>query len=126
MNTPAAAARADWIGRSETSLDTITPTLCRALAATLDHDDTRFADGDVLPPLWHGLYFLPLHRQRDIGPDGHPKRGGFLPPVPLPRRMWAGGQMEFRAPTRVGACVERRSTIDAVQTNRVAAARSCS
>jgi 3-methylfumaryl-CoA hydratase len=65
----------------------------------------------LLPPLWHWLYFLPLHRQSEIGADGHAKRGGFLPPVPLPRRMWAGSQFEFRAPLRVGDRAERRSTI---------------
>ena len=67
-----------------------------------------------LPPLWHWLYFLPTHRQSDLGPDGHGRRGGFLPPVPLPRRMWAGSQFEFRAPMRVGDPVERTSTIEAV------------
>jgi 3-methylfumaryl-CoA hydratase len=67
--------------------------------------------GTPLPPLWHWLYFLPLHRQSEIGPDGHAKRGGFLPPVPLPRRMWAGSQFEFRSPIRVGDSVERTSTI---------------
>jgi len=67
--------------------------------------------GTPLPPLWHWLYFLPLHRQSEIGADGHAKRGGFLPPVPLPRRMWAGSQFEFRSPVRVGDEVERTSTI---------------
>ncbi len=70
--------------------------------------------GTPLPPLWHWLYFLPLHRQSEIGPDGHAKRGGFLPPVPLPRRMWAGSQFEFRSPIRVGDRVARTSTIDDV------------
>ncbi len=70
----------------------------------------------MLPALWHWLYFLPMHRQSEIGPDGHAKRGGFLPPVPLPRRMWAGSQFEFRAPVRVGDSVARTSTIDAVTT----------
>jgi 3-methylfumaryl-CoA hydratase len=60
------------------------------------------------------LYFLPMHRQSDIGADGHARRGGFLPPVPLPRRMWAGSQFEFRAPIRVGDRVTRTSTIDDV------------
>jgi 3-methylfumaryl-CoA hydratase len=67
--------------------------------------------GTSLPPLAHWLYFLPLHRGSEIGPDGHARRGGFLPPVPLPRRMWAGGQLEFRAPLCVGDAVERTSTI---------------
>ena len=100
-----------WIGRSETVHDTLGPTPPKALAATLDHPPTDVFAGTALPPLWHWLYFLPLHRQSEIGADGHAKRGGFLPPVPLPRRMWAGSQFEFRAPLRVGDTVERRSTI---------------
>ncbi|HJV71205.1 FAS1-like dehydratase domain-containing protein [Ideonella sp.] len=100
-----------WIGRSETLHDTITPTPVRALAATLDHDPAPVEAGTPLPALWHWLYFLPLHRQSEIGPDGHARRGGFLPPVPLPRRMWAGSQFEFRSPVRVGDAVQRTSTI---------------
>jgi 3-methylfumaryl-CoA hydratase len=60
------------------------------------------------------LYFLPLHRACDIGPDGHARRGGFLPPVPLPRRMWAGSRFELFSPLRVGEQVQRVSTIEAV------------
>ncbi len=100
-----------WIGRSETVDDTIGPTPAVALAATLDHPAAPVATGTVLPPLWHWLYFLPMHRQSEIGPDGHARRGGFLPPVPLPRRMWAGSQFEFRSPIRVGDTVARTSTI---------------
>ena len=105
-----------WVGRSETVVDTIGPTPVLALTATLDHPRVDVAVGTALPPLWHWLYFLPMHRQSEIGPDGHAKRGGFLPPVPLPRRMWAGSQFEFRAPVRVGDSVARTSTIDAVTT----------
>jgi 3-methylfumaryl-CoA hydratase len=105
---------AAWVGRSDTAHDTLSPTPLVALAATLDHPAVPVLTGDVLPPLWHWLYFLPLHRASDIGPDGHAKRGGFLPPVPLPRRMWAGSQFEFRAPLRVGQRVARTSTIDDV------------
>ncbi|MEO5701671.1 MAG: MaoC family dehydratase N-terminal domain-containing protein [Casimicrobiaceae bacterium] len=105
-----------WIGRSETVIDTIGPTPVVALTATLDHPPSPVPAGTPLPPLWHWLYFLPMHRQSEIGPDGHARRGGFLPPVPLPRRMWAGSQFEFRAPIKVGDAVERRSTIDAVTT----------
>ena len=103
-----------WIGRSDTVHDRIGPTPVVALAATLDHPAVAAPPGTALPPLWHWLYFLPLHRQSEIGPDGHAKRGGFLPPVPLPRRMWAGSQFEFRAPVRVGDEVARISTIDDV------------
>ena len=100
-----------WIGRSETVRDQIGATPVNALNATLDHPAMPVEAGAPLPPLWHWLYFLPLHRQSGIGPDGHAKRGGFLPPVPLPRRMWAGSQFEFRSPVRVGDAVERTSTI---------------
>ena len=100
-----------WIGRSETVHDTVQPTPVVALTATLDHPAAPVVAGTPLPPLWHWLYFLPMHRQSQIGPDGHPQRGGFLPPVPLPRRMWAGSQFEFRSPMRVGDRVARSSTI---------------
>ena len=102
-----------WVGRSETVHDTIGPTPVAALAATLDHPALASATATAtpLPPLWHWLYFLPLHRQSEIGADGHARRGGFLPPVPLPRRMWAGSQFEFRAPIRMGDAVARTSTI---------------
>jgi 3-methylfumaryl-CoA hydratase len=103
-----------WIGRSETVRDSIGATPVKALDATLDHPARPVEQGTALPPLWHWLYFLPLHRQSEIGPDGHARRGGFLPPVPLPRRMWAGSQFDFRAPIRVGDRVARTSTIDDV------------
>jgi len=100
-----------WIGRSETRDDLVGATPVMALNATLDHPEMAVHAGTPLPYLWHWLYFLPAHRQSEIGPDGHAKRGGFLPPVPLPRRMWAGSQFEFRAPVRVGDAVSRTSTI---------------
>jgi 3-methylfumaryl-CoA hydratase len=100
-----------WIGREETIEDTVTAVPVRALSATLDRDDPPVRTGDELPPLWHWLYFLPLHRQSEIGPDGHAKRGGFLPPVPLPRRMWAGGRFQFIKPLRVGDAIRRTSQI---------------
>ncbi|WP_454751924.1 FAS1-like dehydratase domain-containing protein [Cupriavidus necator] len=103
-----------WIGRSEQREDTVTAAPVAALRATLDYPAAAQLAGTPLPPLWHWLYFLPMHRQSEIGPDGHARRGGFLPPVPLPRRMWAGGQFEFRAPLRVGDRILRTSTIDDV------------
>ena len=91
--------------------DVITATPYAALAATLDWPAARPATGTPLPPLWHWLYFLPLYAQADVGPDGHAERGGFLPPVSLPRRMWAGSELEFSRPLQVGDAVTRRSTI---------------
>ncbi|MBS0447723.1 MAG: MaoC family dehydratase N-terminal domain-containing protein [Proteobacteria bacterium] len=102
---------ARWSGRSEEQHDVVTPQPMRALAATLD----RAAPHDgVLPPLWHWLYFLPVHAQSELGDDGHARRGGFLPPVPLPRRMWAGGRLTWHAPLRAGDAIVRRSTIASV------------
>src|SRR5689334_15093187 len=100
-----------WVGRTESRIDVVTAAPVAALSATLDRDDPPPRAGDPLPPLWHWLYFLPLARQSEIGPDGHAKRGGFLPPVPLPRRMWAGSQFQFHEPPRVGDAVTRISTI---------------
>jgi 3-methylfumaryl-CoA hydratase len=104
----------DWIGKSETVSDIATATPYAALSATLDRPAERPAAGAPLPALWHWLYFLPLYRQSEIGADGHAKRGGFLPPVPLPRRMWAGSQFEFHKPLRIGDALARTSTIQDV------------
>src|SRR5215470_4719938 len=102
---------ADWIGRSETLEDVVTQAPVAALSATLDWPVERPAPGSPLPYLWHWLYFLPMPRQSEIGPDGHAKRAGFLPPVPLPRRMWAGSDFEFHEPIVVGDAISRTSTI---------------
>jgi 3-methylfumaryl-CoA hydratase len=99
-----------WIGREEVLHDVAAEVPAAALAATLDREEAP-KPGDKLPPLWHWLYFLPRARQSELGPDGHPKRGGFLPPVPLPRRMWAGGRFTFLRPVRVGQAITRTSQI---------------
>jgi 3-methylfumaryl-CoA hydratase len=89
-----------------------------ALAATLDRRDPEPAVGDAIPPGWHWLYFLETTPASELGPDGHKKRGGFLPPVTLPRRMWAGGRLEFLRPLRVGEALRRDSEIVAVEPKR--------
>ncbi len=107
----------DWIGRSETRHDMATVAPLVGLAALLDHDAAAPA---TVPPLGHWLYFLADARQSAIGDDGHPRRddGGLLPPVPLPRRMWAGGRVEFLAPIAVGAALTRVTTIAAIRAKR--------
>ncbi len=107
-----------WIGREERVADVVTRAPVAALSATLDRDDPPPHDGALLPPLWHWLYFLPHARQSELGEDGHAKRGGFLPPVPLPRRMWAGGRLRFLAPLHVGESVQRVSRIADVTVKR--------
>jgi 3-methylfumaryl-CoA hydratase len=99
----------DWLERAEVTEDDIASFPQSAMAATLDLDDADC--GPELPPLWHWLYFLPVVPLAQVGPDGHPRRGGFLPPVPLPRRMWAGGRLTFHAPLVAGEHATRTSTI---------------
>ena len=101
----------DYIGRTETRTDTVWPLLVRGLSATLDVPEPPGA----LPPLWHWALFQDWVPASALGPDGHPKRGGFLPPVhDLPRRMWAGGRLQFHTPLHAGEPVTRRSTIRSV------------
>ncbi|MEJ8856124.1 MaoC family dehydratase N-terminal domain-containing protein [Variovorax robiniae] len=100
-----------WIGRTESRTDIAAAMPVQALSATLDRDDAAPQPGDPVPPCWHWLYFLPIARQSEIGPDGHPQRGGFLPPVPLPRRMWAGSRIDFLRPLAIGSSIRRDSRI---------------
>jgi len=104
-----------WQGLSESRTDQLNLTPVRGLCAMLDREDAEPKNGDVLPPLWHWLYFLPVAKQSDIGDDGHPKRGGFLPPVPLPRRMWAGGRLHWHQAMHLSEEVQRVSSIEKVQ-----------
>jgi 3-methylfumaryl-CoA hydratase len=98
------------VGRVEEAQDIVTARQARQLAATLDASGP-FADGDPLPALWHWMGWTPETPMAELGPDGHPAKGGFLPPVPLERRMWAGGRLEFLAPLRIGETLHRRSEI---------------
>ncbi len=100
-----------WVGRSETRRDVATAAPLVSLAALLDREDPLPQPGDAAPPLAHWLYFLPNYRQSDAGEDGHVARGGLLPEMPLPRRMWAGSRILFHRPLRVGSAIERVSTI---------------
>ena len=119
MNASATPASFDllreWIGRTEQRRDTVTAAPLAGLSATLDRaGDLEPLPGTALPLLAHWLYFLPQAPQGEIGEDGHPKRGGFLPPVPLPRRMWAGGRLRIDHVLSVGEEIVRKSTITRV------------
>ena len=108
-----------WIGCTEKIEETIEPWPSAALLALLDHPAAPLAPGAAVPVGAHWLHFHRAVRQSELGPDGHPKRGGFLPPVDaLPRRMWAGGWLEFARPLRVGDAATRRSTVADVQAKR--------
>ncbi|KAF0166509.1 MAG: hypothetical protein FD157_457 [Rhodocyclaceae bacterium] len=101
-----------WIGKSRSDEDLISARHARLMAATVDYPAAgRICDGEALPPLWHWIYFLDGLPSRELGRDGHPARGGFLPPVPLANRMWAGGRLSFLAPVRIGSIARKESSI---------------
>jgi 3-methylfumaryl-CoA hydratase len=102
-----------WIGKRETLQDDISLFQARALAAALDHEALP-NKGDALPPFWEWMYFLATPRASATGADGHPEKGGFLPPVPLPRRMWAAGEVRLSQPLIIGESAERVSSIKSV------------
>jgi 3-methylfumaryl-CoA hydratase len=104
------AALDDWIGRTRQSGDLIAPFQAAGMAAMLDYE-TGPGEGGDLPPGWHWIYFADTARQSALGPDGHESRGEFLPPIDLPRRMWAGNKLAFHKPLRVGERARRDSEV---------------
>lgn len=104
----------DWVGREESQTQRILPSAVQALAATLDLPAAP-EPGQALPPGWQWLFFNPVVRRSGLGADGHPARGGFLPPIELPRRMWAGSRLRYLADLPVGAEATRRSRIAKVE-----------
>jgi 3-methylfumaryl-CoA hydratase len=108
----------EWIGQRESDVDYVTVPAVHRLAATLDRNDPMPKLGDPLPIGWHQILFPRVVRHSQIGPDGHPRRGDFLPPVPLPRRMFAGKRATFHQSLRVGDEVRRDSVIQDVTIKR--------
>jgi len=101
-----------WVGRTQQSTETLDARLVRWLAAILDRTDLLDArDGAALPPAWHWAFFNAVEPMAALGRDGHPKKGGFLPPTAQPRRMWAGSRLHWHGALKVGQAVERVSTI---------------
>ena len=104
----------EWVGKTQTDTDIVSSRQTRLMAATLDVPQSELSSGTPLPPLWHWLYFLTGENSSALGRDGHPARGGFLPPVSLPNRMWAGGQLEFHETVPLDTRVQKRSTVVSV------------
>lgn len=103
-----------WVGRERTVVDGLPEGPARALAATLDRSSAPI-EGDALPPGWQWLYFTDTPMASELGEDGHPRLGGFLPPVPLPRRMWAAGSARMERPLRIGSPARRLSRVQSVE-----------
>src|SRR4029077_20250430 len=114
MSQPLDPELAAWIGRSATASDVVTAAMVDGLHVTLDHDVPPVREGAAAPQGIHWLCATLKARARDIGADGHPHLGLLLPPVKLPRRMWAGSVIDFHRPIRVGDRIERRSTIRSI------------
>jgi len=102
-----------WIGREDVASEMLTPLLVERLYATFDREGPSY-DGADAPLLSHHCLCQPSPPTATLGPDGHPPRGDFLPPVPLPRRMWAGGALNFQSAPRIGEQITRRSVIENV------------
>lgn len=102
---------AEWIGREETATDIVTPSLVERFMAVVPGR----ASASPLPLCLHWC-LAPIAEPADrLGRDGHPRLGTHLPPIPLPRRMWAGGTIEFHDDLRVGDEVNRISTIRSIE-----------
>jgi 3-methylfumaryl-CoA hydratase len=99
-----------WVGRTQESVEQISSASAAAMAATLDLQHAPQA-GEPLPPGWQWLFFNSMARRSALGSDGHPHRGGFLPPIELPRRMWAGSRVRYLADLPIESQATRRSRI---------------
>ncbi|MDF0599141.1 MaoC family dehydratase N-terminal domain-containing protein [Psychromarinibacter sp. C21-152] len=124
MNDAMDPSPAQAIGRRQSAEAPIRTEPAAQLAATLDLDDAP-SDGAPLPPGWHWMYFNPFPACSELGPDGHPKRGGFLPETGLPRRMWAGGRIFYPGQLRIGAAARKDSRILNVAEKSGRAGRLC-
>jgi 3-methylfumaryl-CoA hydratase len=102
----------NWIGKSVEKSDYINELPIKAMGAVFDYDVTSFKE---VPYGWHWLYFLNLPLQKYLGPDGHEKRIGFMPPIPLPIRMYAGGEITYNKPLLIGEKVKKISTIESIK-----------
>ncbi|MEV0355572.1 MaoC family dehydratase N-terminal domain-containing protein [Nocardia sp. NPDC050697] len=107
-----------WEPHTVVTEEYLDPGPVAALTALLGSGAPAVGAGDPLPPLWHWAALARWPAAAEIGPDGHPRRGSFLPPVELPRRMFAGGEVSFEAPLLVGSTVRREATVSAVTLKR--------
>jgi 3-methylfumaryl-CoA hydratase len=114
MSLTLSAELQSWVGRTRVVEEEITLGAVRKIAGMLDVDPDGFRKGDALPPHWFNMFFCDATRQEDIGPDGHPKPGVILPPIPLPRRMGAGRRVEMPGSLRIGDTATRTAEVAAI------------
>jgi 3-methylfumaryl-CoA hydratase len=99
------------VGRRETATDTVTAAPANLLRLTFGRDEPELGPGDPLPPGWQCLYFLPRFTLDALRPDGSPRDTGVIPPMPLPRRMFAGERFRFHRPLRIGETIRRETEL---------------
>ena len=92
----------NWIGKTQEVQDKLEISPLNRMAATLNEQLREYSIGDKVPTLWHWLYFLESTPQSMLATDGHAKKGEFLPPITLPRRMWAGSRFSFKKSLKAG------------------------
>ena len=115
----------EWIGKSKDQNDSMAPEQLQRFEALMDRDPGVVSAGSELTPCSHWIYFTPMHKQSEIGEDGHAIKGGFLPPVDLPNRMWAGGNLKFKKPLKTSIPADRRSTIVKIDEKDGASGKLC-
>ncbi|UOQ59654.1 MaoC family dehydratase N-terminal domain-containing protein [Leucobacter rhizosphaerae] len=116
----------EWIGRTETVSDVASRSAAIGLASVLDRPlDAAETDRSELLPTGHWLQFTPTAPMNELGADGHPKLGAFMPPLDLPRRMWAGSKLEYHSPITVGQTLDRVTTIESITPKTGSSGRLC-
>ncbi len=115
----------EWIGKSKDQSDSMAPEQLQRFEALLDRDSSAVTTGSVLPPCSHWIYFTPMSKQSDIAENGHAEKGGFLPPIELPIRMWAGGNIQFKKPLKTGVQADKKSTIVKIDEKEGASGKLC-
>jgi 3-methylfumaryl-CoA hydratase len=103
-----------WLGQSRSSQDNMAHETLQRFAATMGQNPSTVQPGDVLPPCAHWFYFTPLEPTDALASDGHPPKGEFLPDVGLPKRMWAGGHLQFMNPLHSDSPATKTSTITSI------------
>lgn len=116
----------DWVGRQETSVDIASVHAIVGLSAVLD-SPFSIPENGVTPlfPLGHFLHFTPIARMSELGDDGHPLLGGFMPPIELPRRMWAGSKIRFEQPILAGQRLRRSTRIESITPKEGSTGKLC-
>lgn len=115
----------EWIGKSKDQNDSMAPEQLQRFEALMDRDPDAITVGSELPPCSHWIYFTPMDKQSNIAEDGHAIKGGFLPPVELPKRMWAGGNLKFKKPLKTGSPADKKSTIVKINEKEGASGKLC-